>query len=124
MEHAQISTKTVGSQSTRWMKCRPCRNEMVGTALVLDQVRSSHTCKNSTAECFLGPEVSLARTPNYSDIKTAICYHTLTIKNAVVTSTRHTIYHYKYKQYTNTTQLLILLRCISYIVSFNDMFRL
>jgi hypothetical protein len=53
---------------------------MVGTALVLDQVRSSHNCKNSTAQCVLGPEVSLARTPNYSDIKTAICYHTLTIK--------------------------------------------
>jgi hypothetical protein len=25
---------------------------------------------------------------------------------------------------SNTTQLMILLRCISYIVSFNDMFRL
>jgi len=30
----------------------------------------------------------------------------------------------KYKQYTNTIQLMILLRCISYIVSFNDMLRL
>ena len=38
---------------------------------------SSQTCKNSSAERVLGPEVSLARTPNYSDIKTVICYHTL-----------------------------------------------
>jgi len=53
---------------------------MVGTALVLEQVRSSQTYKNSTAERVLGPEVSLARTPNYSDIKTVICYHILAIK--------------------------------------------
>jgi hypothetical protein len=62
------------------VKCRPCRDEMVGTALVLDQVRSSQTCKNFTAEYVLGPEVSLATTPNYSDIKPVICYHTMRIK--------------------------------------------
>jgi hypothetical protein len=72
--------KNVGSQSTRWLKCGPCRDEMVGMALVLDQVRSSQTGKNSTAECVLGPEVSLARTPNFSDVKAVVCYHTLTIK--------------------------------------------
>jgi len=53
---------------------------MVGTSLVLEQVMSSQTSKNFSAERVLGTEVSLARTPNYSDIKTVICYHTLANK--------------------------------------------
>ena len=36
---------------------------------------------------------------------------------------RCVVWNYKYKQYIVEHNSMILLRCISYIVSFNDMFR-
>jgi hypothetical protein len=82
MEYSHGHQQTnVGSQSTSWVKCRPCRGEMVGTVLVLDQVSSTQTpAVISTAARVLGPEVALARIPNYSVIKTKICCQTLAIQ--------------------------------------------
>ena len=85
----------VGSQSTRWMKRRPCRDEMVGTALVLDQVRVHKPARILLLNVF-------------SDRKflriTLIlrqCYVTTLwqSKNAVVTTMRHTIWNYECKLY-------------------------